>query len=226
MARHASRHAHDAPAAAQPNAALQTVCTQRLPFASQPQPLAGTHSAPLTGVLIEVSLHLHGNPQEALQRLPYLGGVLHGLLTSHWVENLGTSARWTVLAPAAQMQPTLKRAWLDEVGAMRFCVLWHSSTLPAGQAAKALQKVRTVSLGHERHEVRQVETRLWPWWGQFPDGSLDLETLALAGSPSSTLVLEWRTPLHMASRARVAAGAARTPPAAAERSAQLAATGA
>jgi CRISPR-associated endoribonuclease Cas6 len=176
----------------------------------------------MQGQVIAVALQLRGGPKGALSQLPYLGGVLHGLLRHQWFECDPKRVRWAVLAPAAQ--PGTRAQWVDENGCLHFGVLWHGDAdWPALHAAAALQRLQTISLGMHRHPVAAVHTQVQPWLGYWPSSAqqsqaarttVTAEVTAYSPAPASplTLSLHWCTPLHMASRARVAAGAGNLPP--------------
>jgi hypothetical protein len=176
----------------------------------------------MRGQVIAVALQVRGSPQGVLTQLPYLGGVLHGLLRQQWFGCDPARVRWAVLAPAAQ--PGARAQWLDENGCLHFGVLWHGDAdWPAQRAAAALQGIRTISLGIHRHAVDAVHTQVQPWLAYWPpspkQGQATLPTTIANTTVSSpalasllTFSLHWCTPLHMASRARVAAGAGGLPP--------------
>jgi len=158
--------------------------------------------------VVQCRLLLRGDPRQALGDLPYLGGLLHGLVRACWfhVLELGTQGQarlpFRVIAPAAKAVP-----WLDEEAGLGFQVL-----LSAQAAARldrllaALQSVGQVSDGAERYAVRAVQLAAHPLhWPQA-------EQLAPGTEPIQRVRIDWLTPLNLVSRRQIAAGFGHAPP--------------
>jgi len=166
---------------------------------------------------IDIALKLQSSPPGALTAHPFLGGVLHGVLSAHWHAGLrggeagmssptGAPARFRLLAPPAQA--AVPAPWLSGDGTLTFAVLWYSdSAWPAVRAAAALQAARWLGAGSERHRILRVDTRVSV---MDPPHLGDLEPEADLGW--RRVRIRWLTPVHLVSRARTEAGFGNLPP--------------
>lgn len=159
------------------------------------------------GQVLHCRLALAQAPETALRRLPFLGGMLHGLVSSVWWDELPRAApgqdpsQFRIIAP-----PVTQNSWLDPRQGLQFQILLAEPLAERRQALElALRNIRHVTDGAERYVVQEVQTQWLPL--AWPEPS------ARAGAAETvTLSLQWLTPLHMVSRRQLAAGFGDQPP--------------
>lgn len=170
-------------------------------------------SAPgVRGRWIDVSLHLDRHRPDSFARLNFLGGMLHGLLRHAWFDGVPTGQAvmdagtgFRLLPPAVPV--TGQPRWIDADGKLRFSVLWHGEEPQHAVAAAArLEGADWLTLDAERYRIRRVETAVAPWRLPWPGHE------AGAHGEQCPLAIEWLTPVHLASRARVSSGHGDRPP--------------
>jgi hypothetical protein len=168
-------------------------------------------SATVVGTFVDVEVVLQEAPARFLSQLPYLGGVLHGTISqSLHGAPLASQAMWRLVAPPRRFMAGQAGAdvqWLSDAGTLRFGVILHSAdTTFCQQLLLAVKGMAWLGSGAERHRVAQVRclSRGLPVPGVLAG--------PLSGLQVAQVQLTWLTPLHMASRAQVAAGHALEPP--------------
>ncbi len=168
-------------------------------------------AGPARGQLIDITLHLQRPRPNAFDRLDFLGGMLHGLLRSVWPR--GTKNRpagwqapeFRLLPPSASTAEAPR--WLNPQGCLSLSVLWHEHAgLSASDAARALQELRVLKVDAESYRLARIETAVGAWQLPWPAGSLPQDI------PKLGLEINWLTPVHLASGARVASGQGDRPP--------------
>lgn len=160
-----------------------------------------------TALVLHCRLTLAQAPTTAFHRLPFLGGLLHGLVRAVWWKELGGNAgghevgSYRVIAP-----PVTQGSWLDPQCGLQFQVLLAQALADQRQTLeRALYDIHHVSDGAERYDVQDVQTQWLPL--DWP------EPLArINAADTMTLSLQWLTPLHMVSRRQLAAGFGDQPP--------------
>jgi hypothetical protein len=162
-------------------------------------------STSVIAYFIDVEVVLCESPAPFLAQLPFLGGVLHGAINQTLHESAASNTpAWRLIAPPCRTvfaNGACHGAWLLASGALRFGVVVHGKERAHVLGLlSAVQRVQWLGSGDERLQVKDVQCRIRPVHAPVP------KTLAACHAARVQLNLTWLTPLHMASRAQVAAG--------------------
>ncbi|TDM08359.1 MAG: hypothetical protein C4K60_02530 [Ideonella sp. MAG2] len=184
------------------------------------------------GHLLHIRLHLPHAPRHALTNLPYLGGVLHGAIRRRWLSlpakqyaaldpsHLTTQAtdhnarpRWRLIPPPWPIRHPPQ--WLNDHQHLHLALVIHAGAeLPIERAAAALQGLECVGAGREYYRVAQVYVQAQALPVPWPQPTLPILPAppAITQPASHHLQVQWLTPLHLASKARIRAGHGPTAP--------------